>query len=123
MKQKNTTSLALPLSALGFAGGLGLIVLAGLARPSAVSAATVLGEITLNIGVDAGPPPPPREVIVASPGPGFIWVGGYWDGEPGHYRWVGGHWGRPPHDGARWIAPRWERDHDGHYHRVEGGWR
>jgi len=24
---------------------------------------------------------------------------------------------------GRWIAPRWERDHDGHYHQVKGEWR
>ena len=85
----------------------------------------MLGEISVNIGVDAPPPPPPREVIVTSPGPGYVWLDGYYDGSPGHYRWVRGHWDRPPHgrERARYYAPHWDRDHNGHYHRVEGGWR
>jgi hypothetical protein len=86
-------------------------------------ASPLLADISLNIGIDAGPPPPPREVIVASPGPDYVWVGGFWDGAPGHYTWVRGHWDRPPHGYAHWAAPRWERGPDGHYRKVEGGWR
>jgi len=103
------------------AGALGLVVLGGLSGQAAAS--PILGDVNFSIGVEAGPPPPPHEVMVASPGPDYVWVGGFWDGAPGHYRWVGGHWDRPPHGRSRWVSPRWDRDHDGHYHRVEGGWR
>ena len=122
MKQTTKDLLLAPGPVLRIAGGLGFLALAGFSGQTA-SASPILAEISLNIGIDAAPPPPPREVIVASPGPEFVWIGGYWDGSPGHYRWVGGRWDRPPHGGARWESPRWERDHDGHYHKVGGGWR
>ena len=86
-------------------------------------AAPVLADVSVH--VDLGAPPPPRhEVVVESarPGPDYIWVAGYWGGEPGHYAWVAGHWDRPPRHGSVWVAPRWERDHDGRYHMVKGEW-
>ena len=123
---KQTTKHLLPRlsSALRVGGGLGLLTLAGFAGPTA-SAAPFLADISVNVGIDAAPPPPPREVIVASTGPDYVWIGGYWDGSPGHYVWVRGRWDHPPRgrEHARWVAPRWERDRYGHYHKVEGGWR
>ena len=53
-----------------------------------------------------------------SPGLGFTWIDGYYYPSGGHYAWRQGYWTRPPHRGAVWVAPRWER---GHYH--EGRWR
>jgi hypothetical protein len=38
-----------------------------------------------------------------------------------HYVWEKGRWDRPPHEHARWIAPRWVRRRDG-YVFVEGHW-
>jgi hypothetical protein len=122
MKAKTGNSFLRPGLSLGFAGGLSLIVLAGMSGQPA-SASPLLADISVNIGVDAGPPPPREEVIVASPGPDYIWIAGYWDGAPGHYSWTRGHWERPPHGGAHWLPPRWERGNDGHYRKVEGGWR
>ncbi len=98
------------------------IALTGLLAQS-LSAAPILANISLNIGIDAGPPPAPREVMVASPGPGYVWLGGYWDGQPGHYQWNRGHWDRPPQGRTRWNAPHWDKDRDGHYHKTEGSWR
>lgn len=101
------------------AAGLGLVSIAGFA-PTPMNA-----QVSLSIRVDAPPPPPRHEVIVESsrPGPDFVWVGGYWDGAPGHYVWTPGHWDRPPHGHGVWVGPRWEVDHDGHYHQVKGEWR
>ena len=100
------------------AGGLALLSVAML------TASTALADLSINIGVEAPPPPPRQEVIVGvSPGPGFVWIGGYWDGSPGHYTWVGGHWDRPPHGNSQWYAPHWDRDKDGHYHQTRGEWR
>jgi hypothetical protein len=119
MKTISTTSRRLPGSSLLAAGTLCLLAFSGLSAP------TARADIGLSIRVDAAPPPPRHEVVIERerPGPEFVWVGGYWDGSPGHYVWRSGHWDRPPHGHARWVEPRWERDHDGHYHQVRGEWR
>jgi len=70
-----------------------------------------------------GPPPPPRqEIIVAQPGPGYIWIGGYWAWHHHHHEWVGGHWEMPPHGHHVWVEPRWEH-RCGSYVFIEGSWR
>jgi hypothetical protein len=110
-------------AALRLAGGLGLLSIAGLVAP-ALAASPMLADFSINLTVDAPPPPPRAEVVVGvSPGPDYIWVGGFWDGTPGHYVWRAGHWDRPPRPHAAWVAPHWEKDHDGHYHQVKGEWR
>jgi hypothetical protein len=102
------------------AAGLGLMTLSTLIVPAARA-----DGISIGIHVDEAPPPPRREVVVETsrPGPDYVWVGGYWDGAPGHYVWTAGHWDRPPHGRGHWAAPHWERDHDGHYYQVRGEWR
>ncbi|HXJ39757.1 MAG TPA: hypothetical protein VNH18_10800 [Bryobacteraceae bacterium] len=68
----------------------------------------------------SGPPPPPAGYYDRGPSPGlgFVWIDGYYVPSGGRYAWRQGYWTRPPHRGAVWVAPRWER---GHYH--EGRWR
>jgi WXXGXW repeat (2 copies) len=122
MKPNINRSIRTSGTCLRLAGGLGLLALAGLAAPS-LPASPMLADISINIGVE-GPPPPRHEVIIGvRPGPDYIWVGGFWDGSPGHYTWVGGHWDRPPHGHAQWYAPHWDKDRDGHWHQTRGEWR
>ena len=66
-----------------------------------LAGASVLGA-QISIGVTIGAPPPPRVVRVMppSPGPAFVWVGGYWYPVGGRYRWHEGYWTRPPYEGA-----------------------
>jgi hypothetical protein len=63
-----------------------------------------------SIGISIGPPPPPRVVRVrpVTPGPGYVWVTGYWYPEGRRYKWHDGYWTRPPYEGAVWVAPRHE---------------
>ncbi len=76
------------------------------------------GEVVVN----EAPPAPPSEVIVASPGPGFVWVGGYWGWAGGGWHWQAGRWARPPHGGAVWVGPRYYV-RGGHQVWVHGHWR
>ena len=65
-----------------------------------------------SAGIKIGPPPFPRVVSTAgqvSPGPGFVWIAGYWYPVEGHYLWRDGRWVRPPYAGAAWVPPH----HDG----------
>ena len=71
--------------------------------------------------VNEPPPAPMTEAIIASPGPGFVWVGGYWGWAGNRWNWYGGHWTHPPHRGAHWIAPRYYARGNQHVW-VHGGW-
>jgi len=73
----------------------------------------------VSIGITIGPPPPPRvlRVLPPNPGPGFLWVEGYWYPVGHHYKWHEGYWTRPPYPDAIWVAPR----HDGKQF-FEGYW-
>jgi hypothetical protein len=65
----------------------------------------------VSLGIRIGAPPPPRVLAVrpVAPGPGYLWVDGYWYPVAGHYRWHAGYWTRPPYEGAHWVGPH----HDG----------
>jgi hypothetical protein len=86
--------------------------------------ALVTGSANAQVYVRIGPPPPRHEVVVARPGPGYVWVPGYhrWDGRayvwvpggwvmparPYYHRWVPGHWRETPH-GWVWVDGHWAR--------------
>jgi hypothetical protein len=70
-----------------------------------------------------GPPPPIRvETYGPAPGPGYVWVNGYWGYRGGRYEWVGGRWDRPPQGRRAWVAGRWEH-HGSQYRWRDGRWR
>jgi hypothetical protein len=68
------------------------------------------------------PPPPRRENRPRRPGPGFVWVPGYYVVRGNHWEWAGGHWERPPRPGAVWVEPRYQRHGDA-YDFSFGFWR
>jgi len=72
--------------------------------------------------VQAAPPAPLVEVVPGRPGPDFMWVKGYWVVDHNRWVWVQGGWRRPPHAGAVWVEPRWDR-HGNEYHYAHGEWR
>ena len=89
---------------------------------------SLFGGVSVGVGVNFGgpgyfvpPPPPPRAAYYgrpAIPGPGYVWINGFWNLNRGHYAWQNGYWARPPYRGGYWVAPR----HDGR--RYYGGyWR
>ncbi len=78
----------------------------------------------ISIGIRIGPPPPPRvvRVLPPTPGPGYVWVAGYWYPVGNHYKWHDGYWTRPAYAGARWIAPHrdGERFYEGYWEGERG---
>jgi len=69
------------------------------------------------------PPPPIRvEARGIAPGPGLIWIDGYWGYGGGRYAWVAGRWERPPRPRAVWVPGRWETRRGRYYYR-QGRWR
>jgi hypothetical protein len=88
------------------------------------SAITTMSCASGGVAYYANTPPPPVRVETygPAPGPGFVWVNGYWGWRGNNYVWVGGRWSRPPHARAVWVAPRWE-SYRGRYRFYEGRWR
>lgn len=91
---------------------IGIFALALAAGPAGVA----------YVFVRIGPPPPPREVIVARPSPRHVWI-------PGYYRWVGeryvwerGYWALPPRPRAVWVPGHWAHRRRG-YVWIAGYWR
>ncbi len=85
--------------------------------------ALAVGSANAQIYVRIGPPPPRREVIVARPGPQYVWQRGYhrWDGN--RYVWVPGAWVEPPQRYYHhWVPGHWRHTPRG-YIWVEGHWR
>jgi hypothetical protein len=61
-----------------------------------------------EVVVTQDPPAPPYETVGIAPGPGFLWVGGFYHWNGGGWVWNRGHYARPPHPGAVWFRPRYE---------------
>ena len=72
--------------------------------------------------VRIGPPPVVVESPVPAPGPGYVWIPGYYRWDGGAYVWVPGSWVSAPWPGARWIPPRWVHQHGG-WAFVGGYWQ
>jgi WXXGXW repeat (2 copies) len=103
-----------------------LLMAAGLAIGLLVAAGCYVGPVGVGAEWEVEGPPPAlqEEVVVAAPGPEFVWIGGYWDWDVHvrSYVWRSGRWERPPHRGAVWVAPRYERRANRHYYH-RGYWR
>jgi hypothetical protein len=60
-----------------------------------------------EVVVDQDPPQPLVETVGVAPGPGYIWIGGYYHWAGARWVWYRGHYDRPPHAGAVWVRPRY----------------
>lgn len=63
-----------------------------------------------------------REIAGAFPGPGYVFIPGYYTWTSTRYVWVDPTWMAPPVAGAIWIAPQWTFD-DGQWNLHEGYWQ
>ena len=90
-----------------------------------VSGCVVAARVPLPVGpvvyVDRAPPAPYNEPIAVSPGPGYVWVGGYYGWTGRDYVWTRGYWSLPARGYSRWNPGYWHRDGRGHYW-VPGHW-
>jgi hypothetical protein len=70
------------------------------------------------------PPPAPAEVIPAAPGPGYVWMPGYWSwrGPRRGYAWVPGAYTVPAPPAYAWVPGHWA-ERPGGWVWVEGHWR
>jgi hypothetical protein len=93
------------------------VILAG-----ALAATSACAGSSGRIYVRTGPPPLRAEAVIRAPGPGYVWVPGYYQYTGAGYVWVGGRYERPPRGRGRWVAAHWQRDRRGWYF-VEGRWR
>jgi hypothetical protein len=73
------------------------------------------------VTVNMAPPPPRREVMAPSPGPGYFWIGGNWHWDGRQNVWMPGHW-EARRAGWVWEPARWEGGP--HHSRYRPGhWR
>ncbi|MBV9344502.1 MAG: YXWGXW repeat-containing protein [Gammaproteobacteria bacterium] len=79
-------------------------------------------EVSIGISVGFAPPALPVYEQPAIPGPGYIWVPGYWayDEDAGYY-WVPGTWALAPEVGFLWTPGYWGWS-DGFYLWHAGYW-
>jgi hypothetical protein len=70
--------------------------------------------------VPTAPPPLPREVVPAQPGPGYVWIPGHWNWSGHRHVWQSGHWSAPRR-GQVWVPRRWVPGPGGH-HQHGGHW-
>ncbi len=64
-------------------------------------------QVAVGISVRIGPPVLPVYVQPICPGPGYLWVPGYWAYGPDDYFWVPGTWVFPPEVGLLWTPGYW----------------
>ena len=95
-------------------------VLAGILLASSAFVGCGGGYAAFRVGA----PPPPSVVgaIGVAPGPGFLWVDGFWDLRGSRWVWVDGRWARPPRGRTHWEPDRWER-HGDRWRYNRGHWR
>ena len=72
--------------------------------------------------VDRAPPAAYNEVVTVAPGPGYVWVGGYYGWSGRDYLWNRGSWSLPARGYTTWNPGYWHRHDRGHYW-VPGQWR
>jgi hypothetical protein len=94
----------------------------GCAAVSADTSQTSSPSQLLVVEVPNAPPDPKTEVKTPCPGPGNIWVAGYWDYIGGRHVWRDGRWvqGKPGYEYVRaryeWDGKAWQF-HVPHWHK------
>ena len=88
------------LRSLFFAASMLPLAIAAIPAPSA--------QAGVFVSVAIAPPAIPVYVQPPIPGPGYVWVPGYWAYGPDGYYWVPGTWALPPAVGLLWTPGYWD---------------
>ena len=72
--------------------------------------ASASSSAAVFVSVSVAPPPLPVYEQPIMPGPGYIWVPGYWAWGPAGFYWVPGTWVLAPYVGALWTPGYWGWD-------------
>lgn len=80
-----------------------------LAVSAVVSPLSAVADVSVDMGLAVGYPPPPLplEEQPPMPGPDYLWTPGYWAWGDDGYFWVPGYWVLPPFIGALWTPGFW----------------
>ena len=100
---------------------LPLVVAAALAVPAGAQIPIPpLPHVEIHIA-HSHPPHARVEYRSEMPGPGYVWVKGFWDWDGGQWVWLPGRWERPASAGVVWVEPHYFRDGEG-YRYEPGHW-
>jgi hypothetical protein len=92
------------------------VILSGLSLPGCVAGPGY------SYYAPVAPPPVRAEAVGVAPGPGCVWINGYWGFEGNRHVWIAGRWDRPRRGRNAWVAGRWERQGNRWGYR-QGRWR
>src|SRR5579871_1358812 len=91
------------------------------AAPIGPIIASAQAQIMASITAGVAPPPLPVYAQPPIPGPGYVWIPGYWAWDGQEYYWVPGYWAAPPAADLLWTPPYWAWN-DGAYDFYPGYW-
>jgi hypothetical protein len=77
------------------------------AAPIGAFIAPAQAQVDVSISATIAPPLLPVYAQPAIPGPGYLWIPGYWAWDGQEYFWTPGYWSMPPTVGFYWTPPYW----------------
>jgi len=84
---------------------------------AALISSTALSQVVVPVR-------PPRVIVerpIPRPGPGYVWLPGYYRWAGARYVWVPGRYEIPPRPGVVWVAPHWVH-RNGSWVFIAGYW-
>ena len=91
------------------------------AAPIGVFILPAQAQVEASVTAGIAPPLLPVYAQPPIPGPGYLWIPGYWAWSGYEYYWVPGYWALPPAADLYWTPPYWAWN-DGQYVFYAGYW-